>query len=96
MTLITALQDSAQHLTTYNREEGKKGKGNSAHLQSCDANPDSQASGHDTDNGLPGVAVTIKAVQLACQPERQIGQTAGAPGGMSCKRLMRWLHLCPT
>jgi len=38
------------------------------------------------------VAVTIKAAQLACQPEGQIGQTAGTPGGMSCTVCMRWLQ----
>jgi len=36
--------------------------------------------------------VTIKAAQLACQPEGQIGQTAGTPGGMSCTVCMRWLQ----
>ena len=53
-------------------------------LQACDANPDSQAGGDDADHSFPGVALTIKAAQLACQPQRQVGQPASSPGGVPC------------
>ena len=89
ITLNTAFQDSDNISPAITRKRKNGDKGNAAYLQSCDANPDSQASGHDTDNGFPGVAVTIEAAQLACQPERQIGQTAGAPGSMPCIKCMR-------
>ena len=67
MTLNKAFQDSAQHLTSYNKEEEDRGKGTPAYLQSCDPNPDSQASGHDTEHSLPGL----------CLPSHQLHQGRG-------------------